>query len=72
MKHGRISGKFYKFVCRNFPYRVTSREVINCINDILSGVMTENKAIVTLQGAETELKRQKELYKSNIERRKKK
>ena len=70
MKHGRISGKFYKFVCRNFPYRVTSREVINCINDILSGVMTENKAIATLQGAETELKRQKELYKSNVECRK--
>ena len=67
MKHGRISGKFYKFVCRNFPYRVTSREVINCINNILNGAMTENKAIATLQGAETELKRQKELYKSNVE-----
>ena len=70
MKHGRISGKFYKFVCRNFPYRVTSREVINCINDILNGAITENKAITTLQGAETELKRQKELYKSNVECRK--
>jgi len=70
MKHGRISGKFYKFVCRNFPYRVTSREVINCINNILNGAMTENKAITTLQGAETELKRQKELYKSNVECRK--
>ena len=72
MKHGRISGKFYKFVCRNFPYRVTSREVINCINDILNGAITENKAITTLQGAETELKRQKELYKSNVECRKRK
>ena len=71
MKHGRISGKFYKFVCRNFPYRVTSREVINCINNILNGAITENKAITTLQGAETELKRQKELYKSNVECRKK-
>jgi hypothetical protein len=70
MKHGRISGKFYKFVCRNFPYRVTSREVIYCINNILNGAMTENKAIATLQGAETELKRQKELYKSNVECRK--
>jgi len=67
MKHGRISGKFYKFVCRNFPYRVTSREVINCINNILNGTITENKAIATLQGAENELRRQKELYKSNIE-----
>ena len=71
MKHGRISGKFYKFVCRNFPYRVTSREVINCINNILNGTITENKAIATLQGEETELKRQKELYKSNVECRKK-
>jgi hypothetical protein len=70
MKHGRISGKFYKFVCRNFPYRVTSREVINCINNILNGAITENKAIATLQGAGTELKRQKELYKSNVECRK--
>lgn len=70
MKHGRISGKFYKFVCRNFPYRVTSREVINCINDILNGTITENKAITTLQESETELKRQKELYKSNVECRK--
>ena len=70
MKHGRISGKFYKFVCRNFPYRVTSREVINCINNILNDITTENKAIATLQGAETELKRQKELYKSNVECRK--
>lgn len=70
MKHGRMSGKFYKFVCRNFPYRVTSREVVNCVNNILNGEMTENKAIATLQGAETELKRQKELYKSNVECRK--
>jgi hypothetical protein len=70
MKHGRISGKFYKFVCRNFPYRVTSREVINCINNILNGTITENKAIATLQREEIELRRQKEMYKSNVECRK--
>jgi hypothetical protein len=71
MKHGRISGKFYKFVCRNFPYRVTSREVINCINNILNGTITENKAITTLQREGNELRRQKEMYKSNVECRKK-
>lgn len=67
LKHGKISGKFYKFLCRNFPYRVTAREVQICVTQVLNGKMTENKAISTLQGAETELKRQKELYKSNVE-----
>ena len=67
LKEGRISGKFYKFICRNFPYRVSTREVTNCVSMVLDGRMTENKAIFTLQGAENELRRQKELYKSNIE-----
>lgn len=71
LKHGKISGKFYKFLCRNFPYRVTAREVQICVTQVLNGKMTENKAIFTLQGAENELRRQKELYKSNIECRKK-
>ena len=38
---------------------------------VLDGKMTENKAIFTLQGAKTELKYQQELYKSNVECRKK-
>jgi len=38
---------------------------------VIDGRMTENKAIFTLQGAEAELGRQKEMYKSNVERRKK-
>lgn len=71
LKHGKISGKFYKFLCRNFPYRVTAREVQICVAMVLDGRMSENKAIFTLQRAETELKRQKEMYKSNIECRKK-
>ena len=71
LKHGKISGKFYKFICRNFPYRVTAREVTICVGMVLDGRMTENKAISTLQGAKTELKYQQELYKSNIECRKK-
>lgn len=71
LKHGKISGKFYKFICRSFPYRVTAREVEICVRMVLDGKMTENKAITTLQGAGNELRRQKELYESNIECKKK-
>ena len=70
LKHGKISGKFYKFLCRNFPYRVTAREIQICVSMILDGKMTENKAISTLKGASNELRRQKEMYKSDIERKK--
>ena len=71
LKHGKISGKFYKFLCRNFPYRINAREVTICVGMVLDGRMTENKAITTLQGASNELKRQQEMYKSNIECKKK-
>ena len=67
LKHGKISGKFYKFLCRNFPYRINAREVTICVGMVLDGRMTENKAITTLQRAGNELRRQQELYKSNIE-----
>ena len=71
LKHGKISGKFYKFLYRNFPYRVTAREVTICVGMVLNGKMTEDKAINTLQRAGNELRRQKEMYQSNIECRKK-
>ena len=71
LKHGKISGKFYKFLCRNSPYRVTVNVVTICVKMVLDGKMTENKAIATLQGAKTVLKYQQELYKSNVECRKK-
>ena len=71
LKHGKISGKFYKFLCRNFPYRINAREVTICVGMVLNGKMTEEKAISTLQRATTELKRQQEMYKSNIECRRK-
>ena len=35
LKHGKISGKFYKFICRSFPYRVTAREVEICVRMVL-------------------------------------
>ena len=71
LKHGKISGKFYKFLYRNFPYRINAREVTICVGMVLEGRMTENKAIATLKGAGNELRRQKEMYQSNIECRKK-
>ena len=71
LKHGKISGKFYKFLCKNFPYRITAREVTICVGMVLDGRMTENKAITTLQGASNELRRQKEMMQSNVKCRKK-
>ena len=70
LKHGKISGKFYKFLCRNFPYRLTARSVSTLVGEVLNGRITEEKAIATLQKDDTELRRQKELIKSNIECRK--
>ena len=71
LKHGKISGKFYKFLYRNFPYRIGSRGVMTCVNKILHGTMTEDKAIFILQKDDNELRRQKEMMQSNIECRKK-
>ena len=67
LKHGKISGKFYKFLCRNFPYRLTARSVSDMVNRVLNGVMSEDKAIQSLQKDDNELRRQKEMYQSNIE-----
>tara|TARA_B100002019_G_scaffold257594_1_gene241765 strand:- start:4416 stop:4694 length:279 start_codon:yes stop_codon:yes gene_type:complete len=70
LKHGKISGRFYKFVCRSHPYRITTRNIELIVSQILDGNMTENKGIRLLQQDTNELKRQQELYKSNIEYRK--
>ena len=70
LKHGKISGRFYKFVCRSHPYRVTTRNIALIVEKILHGKMTEDKAIRLLQQDTQELKRQQELYKSNVERKK--
>jgi hypothetical protein len=71
LKHGKISGRFYKFVCRSHPYRVTTRNIELIVRGILDVNITENKGIRLLQQDTNELKRQQELYKSNIECRKK-
>ena len=71
LKHGKISGKFYKFLCRNLPYRLTAREIQLCVGKILDGRITEEEAISTLQKEGSELRRQKEMMQSNWECRKK-
>lgn len=71
LKHGKISGRFYKFICRTHPYRVTTYNITFVVREILDGKMTENKGIQLLQQDAQELKRQQEMYKSNIECRKK-
>ena len=71
LKQGKISGRFYKFICRSHPYRVTTRNIQLVVGAILDGRMTEDKAIRYLQKDTQELKYQQELYKSNIECRKK-
>ena len=67
LKHGKISGRFYKFVCRSHPYRVTTRNIALIVEKILHGKMTEDEAIRYLQKDTQELKYQQELYKSNVE-----
>jgi hypothetical protein len=44
---------------------------MTCVNKILHGTMTEDKAIFILQKDDNELRRQKEMMQSNIECRKK-
>lgn len=67
LKHGKISGRFYKFLCRSHPYRITTRNIELIVREILDGKMTEDKGIRLLQQDTSELKMQKEMYKSNIE-----
>ena len=68
MKDGIISGKFYKFLCRNFPYRLTYYAVDMKVREVMRGKINESTAINTLKEKEKdEIKRQAEMYKSNIE-----
>lgn len=73
-KQGRISGRFYKFLCRNFPYRLTYRGVAGHVDLVLKGKMKEEVAIYNLQSHkdhQREIKHQKSMIKANEECRKK-
>jgi hypothetical protein len=68
LKDGIISGKFYKFLCRNFPHRLTYYAVDMKVREVMLGNINESTAINTLKEEEKdEIKRQAEMYKSNIE-----
>ena len=72
LKDGIISGKFYKFLCRNFPYRLTYHAIDVNVREVMRGNINESTAINTLKEKEKdEIKRQAEMYKSNIASQKK-
>ena len=71
LKHGKISGRFYKFLYRSFPYRLTGRNLSFIVRQVLDGEVTEDKAIAWLQKDDNELRRQREMANSNWECRKK-
>ena len=50
---------------------MTTRNISLIVRQVLDGKMTEDKGIILLQQDTTELKYQQELYKSNVECRKK-
>lgn len=67
-KEGKISGRFYKFLCRNFPYRLTQREVQCWVNEVVTKKIKESSAINIINTKHKDLiKRQAEMYQSNIE-----
>ena len=67
-KEGKISGRFYKFLCRNFPYRLTQREVQCWVNEVITHRIKESSAINIINTKHKDLiKRQAEMYQSNIE-----
>ena len=69
-KQGKISGKFYKFICRNYPYNL-NYAVKKIVSLVLSGELNEGKAIYKLKGEQKEIKRQKDMMRSNLECREK-
>jgi hypothetical protein len=73
-KQGKISGRFYKFLCRNFPYRLTYRGIMGHVNLVINGKMKEEVAIQNLKthkDHQREIKHQKSMIKANEECRKK-
>jgi len=67
-KEGKISGRFYKFLCRNFPYRLTQMEVQCWVNEVVTKKIKESSAINIINTKHKDLiKRQAEMYQSNIE-----
>ena len=67
-KEGKISGRLYKFLCRNFPYSLTQREVQCWVNEVITHRIKESSAINIIKTKHQDLiKRQAQMYQSNIE-----
>ena len=74
LKHGRISGRFYKFLCRNFPYRLTYRGVTANVGEVINGRSKEDwvmQIMKTDEDHKSQIEKQKSLMKANVECRKK-
>ena len=66
LKQGRISGKFYKFLYRTFPYRLNYRGLSTMVAEVLAGRLKEEVAIHRLKthsDHKSESKYQKSLVK---------
>lgn len=74
LKEGRISGRFYKFLCRTFPYNLTYMGVTGHVTLVINGKMKEEVAIQNFKSHkdhQNQIKHQKEMMKANIECREK-
>jgi hypothetical protein len=63
LKHGKISGRFYKFLCRNFPYSLTYRGVTANVAQVLCGKAKEDW-IMQIMKTDEDHKSQSEKQKS--------
>ena len=52
LKDGKISGQFYRFLCRNFPYRLTYHAIDMNVREVMRGNINESTAINTLKEKE--------------------
>jgi hypothetical protein len=65
-KQGKISGRFYKFLCRNFPYRFCYQAKAS-VRAVLDG-HNESKIINNLvNNCKKDIEHNKRMYQSNIE-----
>lgn len=70
LKHGKISGRFYKFLCKNFPYHFCYQAKAS-VRAVLDG-KDEAKTINYLNtNCKKDIEDNKKMYKSSIECQKK-
>jgi len=68
VKQGRISGQFYRFLCKNFPFRLAINPIQILVNEVSHGKTNESKAInILVTKHKDKMQYQQEMYKSNVE-----